>query len=161
MTFFWNTFYSTWYCKSEHFEVTANYSYCHFPKYVVTEVDTGGGRLHWIHFIWQTLDNSKKYLCFCLKSFLMKKKKKKWNLPWPILEERMRQTDKRIWSKEQYPVTQSSDLAPEHSSSGIICLEDHVEPLQLLLSEVGVMEEPSFILHLQTHAGGILTTAED
>ena len=81
---FWNTFYSTGYrryCKSEHFEVTANYSYCHFPKYVVTEVDTGGGRLHWIHFIWQTLDNSKNISVSVSKVFYWKKRRRNETFP--------------------------------------------------------------------------------
>ena len=54
-----------------------------------------------------------------------------------------------------------SHLAPEHSPPGIVRLEDHVEPVQLQLSEVGVVEQPPFILGLQDQTGCSLTTTED
>ena len=58
-------------------------------------------------------------------------------------------------------ITQTPDLAPEHPAPGIVGLEDHVEPVQLHLGEVRVVEQPPLILCLQHQTGSSLTTTED
>ena len=41
------------------------------------------------------------------------------------------------------------DLAPEHAPPGVVSLEDGVEPLQLGLAELRVVEEPPLVLRQQ------------
>ena len=41
------------------------------------------------------------------------------------------------------------DLAPEHAPPGVVSLEDGVEPLQLGLAELCVVEEPPLVLRQQ------------
>ena len=42
-----------------------------------------------------------------------------------------------------------TDLAPKHPPPGVVSFEDAVQPLQLRLAELGVMEEPALVLGLE------------
>ena len=53
----------------------------------------------------------------------------------------------QTWGEER------SELAPKHPSPGVVGLEYGVQPVQLHLAELRVVEEPPPVLRLQSLAG--------